>query len=471
MKKSVKCFLTGLLATILIFVAVLEIFSQGATKIFNEAMQEQDMLKGTITVEKIQADIFGEVTFKNLVWEHERGGTILEIPEGSFKVDILDILTQKFQSTTIKELYLTGAIVSITLDENMNVDFIRHSKDLQNVSQDMKTDKESWEEKVSRVNKTEEELKEIGERRRRIQQLKIENGWKNFNAEGRKIDLNLKLDDCQFEIFYGERHYLMRGVHFETKVNTDKEMTLNAYTGTFGGTMIGRGVSIQGNIDFKSEKVPQCNLLVTLREIDPSSLGLGMNVHDKMTLMARFTGPVSQPVGKGKVEMAELHLPGIDFTNVEGKIHYEDSTLNFVDVTADVYDGKLDAHGDYNIDTRYYNIYGHGSDLKAYTALPNAHLHCDVILNIVIQSKGNAKETVTSGDFVSGEGRYSVVAFDKISGKFRNEYKDLSFYDVEIDISSYKIATDALSIKDGKLTFAPITLTNASGEVVRTYEQ
>ena len=471
MKKSVKCFLTGLLATLLIFVAVLEIFSQGATKIFNEAMQEQDMLKGTITVEKIQADIFGEVTFKNLVWEHERGGTILEIPEGSFKVDILDILTQKFQSTTIKELYLTGAIVSITLDENMNVDFIRHSKDLQNVSQDMKTDKESWEEKVSRVNKTEEELKEIGERRRRIQQLKIENGWKNFNAEGRKIDLNLKLDDCQFEIFYGERHYLMRGVHFETKVNTDKEMTLNAYTGTFGGTMIGRGVSIQGNIDFKSEKVPQCNLLVTLREIDPSSLGLGMNVHDKMTLMARFTGPVSQPVGKGKVEMAELNLPGINFKNVEGKIHYEDSTLNFIDVTADVYGGKLDAHGDYNIDTRYYNIYGHGSDLKAYTALPNAHLHCDVILNIVIQSKGNSKETVTSGDFVSGEGRYSVVAFDKISGKFRNEYKDLSFYDVEIDISSYKIATDALSIKDGKLTFAPITLTNASGEVVRTYEQ
>ena len=471
MTKRVKYSLAILVATILISVAGLEILSHAAAKIFNEAMLKQDMLKGTITVEKIQANIFGEVTFNNLLWEHERGGTILEIPEGGFKVKILDIVTKNFQSTTIKDLYIKGAAVSIHLDENMNVDFIRHSKDFKEVNDNMKKDSDSWEEKVSRVNKTEEELKEIGERRRRIQQLKIENGWKNFNAEGRKIDLNLKLEDCQFEIFYGERHYLMRGVHFETKVNTDKEMMLNAYTGTFGGTMIGRGLSIQGNIDFKSEKVPQCNLLVTLREVDPSSLGLGMNVHDKMTLMARFTGSVSKPVGKGKVEMAELHLPGIDFTNVEGKIHYEDSTLNFVDVTADVYDGKLDAHGDYNIDTRYYNIYGHGSDLKAYTALPNAHLHCDVILNIVIQSKGNAKETVTSGDFVSGEGRYSIVAFDKISGKFRNEYKDLSFYDVEIDIGSYKISTDALSIKDGKLQFAPIKLTDPSGEVVRTYEQ
>ncbi len=471
MTKRVKYLLAILAAIILISIAGLEILSHAAAKIFNEAMLKQDMLKGTITVETIQANIFGEVTFNNLLWEHERGGTILEIPEGGFKVKILDIVTQNFQSTTIKDLYIKGAAVSLHLDENMNVDFIRHSKDLNEVHDDMKKDSDAWEEKISRVNKTEEELKEIGERRRRLQQMKIENGWRNFNIEGRKIDLDLKLDDCQFEVFYGERHYLMRGVHLETKINTDKEMTLNTYTGTFGGTMIGRGLSIQGNIDFKSEKVPQCNLLVTLREVDPSSLGLGMNVHDKMTLMARFTGPVSQPIGKGKVEMAELNLPGINFTNVEGKIHYENSTLNFIDVKADVYDGKLDAHGDYNIDTRYYNIYGHGSDLKAYTALPNAHLHCDVVLNIAIQSKGNAKETVTSGDFVSGEGRYSVVAFDKISGKFINEYKDLSFYDVEIDIAGYKITTDALSIKDGKLSFAPITLTNANGEVVSTYEQ
>lgn len=471
MTKRVKYSLAILAVTILISIAGLEIFSHAAAKIFNEAMLKQDMLKGTITVEKIQANIFGEVTFNNLLWEHERGGTILEIPEGGFKVKILDIVTKNFQSTTIKDLYIKGAAVSLHLDENMNVDFIRHSKDFKEVNDNMKKDSDSWEEKVSRVNKTEEELKEIGERRRRIQQLKIENDWKNFNAEGRKIDLNLKLENCQFEIFYGERHYLLRGVYFETKINTDKEMMLNVYTGTFGGTMIGRGMSIQGNIDFKSKDVPQCNLLVTLREVDPSSLGLGMNVHDKMTLISRFTGPVSKPVGKGKVEMAELHLPGINFTNVEGKIHYEDSTLNFIDVTADVYDGKLDAHGDYNIDTRYYNIYGHGSDLKAYTALPNSHLHCDVILNIVIQSKGNAKETVTSGDFFSGEGRYSIVPFDKISGKFRNEYKDLSFYDVEIDMGSYKISTDALSIKDGKLQFAPIKLTDSNGEVVRTYEQ
>ena len=471
MKKSYKYFLGILAAIILIFFIVLKVTSLGATEIFNQAMQEQDVLKGKITVEKIQANIFGEITFDNLLWQDEHGGTILEIPEGSFKVKIFDVLTGNFKSTTIEKLTLNGANISINLDENMNVDFIRHSPDFKKVSQEMKQDSDSWEEKISRVNKTEDELKEIGERRRALQKSKIEKGWKNFNIEGNKINLDLTLNNCQFEIFYRERHYLLRGVQFESKVNTDNEMTLRLNTGTFGGTMIGRGMSINGDIDFKPE-IPQCNLLILLQEVDPSSLGFGLNIHDEMTLSARFTGPVSQPIGKGNVKMNNLNLPGISFENVEGDIHYEDATLNFTDVTADVYDGKLKAHGDYNIDTRYYNIYGHGEGLKAYTALPDASIHCDVELNLTIQSKGNAKETISFGDFLSGKGRYKILTFESLSGKFHTEYGKINFYDVELDMTSgYKIKTDALSIEDKKLKFNPITITDEHGNIKRTFEQ
>ena len=470
MKKYFKYGSISIAVMALIFFIILKVLSLGATETFNKAMTEQDMLKGTITVEEIHANIFGEVTFNNLLWKDERGGTILDVPEGNFKVKIFDVMTGNFKSTTIEKLSLSNASISVTLDENMNVDFIRHSRDFNEVNQAMKKDSDSWEEKVSRVNKTEDELKEIGERRRKLQQLRIENGWKNFNLEGRKINCEIKFENCQFEIFYPERHYLLRGVKFETKVNTDDEMTLQAFTGTFGGTMIGRGMSIQGNIDFKPE-IPQCNLLVVLREVDPSSLGLGLNLHDKMTLSARFTGAVSKPVGKGKVEMKELKLPGISFQNVEGDIHYEAATLNFTDVSADVYGGKLKAYGDYNIDTRYYNIYGHGEKLKAYTALPKSGIHCDVELNLEIKSKGNPKETVTSGDFVSDKGRYSILFFNSLSGKFRSAYNDLRFYDVEIDWGGHKITTDALSIVDKKLTFDPIKVTDKDGNVVKVYEQ
>ena len=468
MKKYLKYFFIAVPVAMLIIFAMLEIMSRSAAEIFNKVMQKQEMLIGEITAEKLSATPFGAVTFENLLWKDERGGTILEIPKGSFKVSIFDALTGNFKADSVQELFLKGANISVNFDENMNVDFIRHSPDFKEVNDDMKNDGGDWEQKVSRVNKTEEELKEIGERRRQMQRSKIEKGWKNFNLEGRKINLNMRLENCQFEIFYRERHYLLRNVKFETQIDTAKEMVLNVRTGKFGGTMIGNGLSIRGNINFKSE-IPQCDLTVSLYEVDPSSLGFGLNIHEPMTLLARFTGDISQPVGKGTVTMENLHLPGIDFENVEGEIFYKDAMLNFEDVTADVYKGKLAAHGDYNIDTRYYNIYGHGDKLKASSALPGQHLHCSIDLDLEINSKGNAKETVTKGSFISGKGRYSLIMFDSISGKVENKYRDLYFYDVEINIGGYKISTDALSIVDKKLTLSPIKITAPSGELRRTY--
>ena len=469
MNKFTKYFLIILPIIILLILVVLEMMSRSAAVIFNNVMAEQQMLNGTITVEKIKATPMGEVSFNNLLWKDERGGTIVDIEEGSFKVRLWDILTNNFKSTTIQELLLTNANISLDLDENMNVDFIRHSPDFQKVSRDMKKNNESWTTKVSCVNKTEEELKEIGEHRRKLQRSKIEEGWKNFNLEGRKIRLNLKLNNCQFEIFYRDRHYLLRGVKLDTNINTDDEMILNVRTGTFGGTMIGRAMEIHGKIDFKPKPVPQCDLTILLQEVDPSSLGFGLNIHDEMTLLANFTGPVNQPVGKGTVKMKELHIPGLDFTNVEGNIYYEDSMLNFKNVIADVYDGKLSAYGDYNFDTRYYNIYGHGDKLKIYSALPKSHLHCNIDLDLTIQSKGNSKDIITSGSFTSDKGRYRILMFNSISGKFKTEYRDIHFYDVAIDMGSYKVATDALSIVDKKLHLNPIKITDENGDLVTTY--
>ncbi len=456
-----KKFLFLLPAIVLLIFIALEILSHGAAEIFNRVIQNQDMLRGKISVETIKANIFGEVEFTNFIWLDSGGETIIEIPEGSFKVKIVDIVTKNFKADTIQELTLKNANVSLNFDENMQVDFIRHSGDFKK--------NETAVETISRENLTEAELKKFGEMRRKFQQQKIETGWKNFNLEGRKIKLNLKLENCRAEIFYRERHYLFGSVNLETKIDTTKEMTLKVRTRSFGGTMIGKGMEVNGKIDFKSAEIPQCNLTFLFKEVDPSSLGIGMNIHDTMTLLAKFTGPVNQPVGDGKVTLAKLNIPGISFENVEGKIHYEDADLIFTDVFAEVYGGNFSAHGDYNIDTRFYNIYGYGEKLKAAKALPNQHLHCDVDLEITIKCAGNAKKTTTFGQFYSGRGRYSILYFDDFSGKFKTDHDSINFYDVTIKIGDYKVSTDALSIEDKKLTFAPINITNENGQLVATY--
>ena len=73
-----------LLAAILVF-ADLFVLSRSAALIFNHAMADQTMLRGTVTVEKLHANILGEVRFEKLEWKDAEGNTILFVPRGSFR--------------------------------------------------------------------------------------------------------------------------------------------------------------------------------------------------------------------------------------------------------------------------------------------------------------------------------------------------------------------------------------------------
>lgn len=186
-----------------------------------------------------------------------------------------------------------------------------------------------------------------------------------------------------------------------------------------------------------------------------------------MTLVAKFQGPVTQPVGTGTVRMQELHIPALYFTDVIGDIVYEDSVLKFSDVHAEIYRGKLVARGDYNLDTREYNIYGKGTELDSRLALNDLRFSCLVDMNIILRCDGNPRNTLTYGDFKSGKGRYSLIPFDSIQGRFSNQYKELEIYDVLIATPFGDVSTNALYISNGKLKLGRITLTDqGTGEAV-----
>ncbi len=203
----------------------------------------------------------------------------------------------------------------------------------------------------------------------------------------------------------------------------------------------------------------------------PTSLGFGMDIHDAMTLTAHFTGPITGPVGTGEVNMPLLRIPGLTFENVKGSVSYHGSTLDFSDVTADVYGGTLAASGTYDLDSRIYHLEGHGENLSASKALPGQHLKCLVTLDIAIDSRGNARETTTSGSFTSGPGSYRLIVFDSLAGRFTDEYHDLRFYDADIEIAGGHIKTDGFRIKNKKLTLAPIYVYDENGRLLMVYNQ
>ena len=118
-----------LLAAILVF-ADLFVLSRSAALIFNHAMADQTMLRGTVTVEKLHANILGEVRFEKLEWKDAEGNTILFVPRGSFRARPYDVFTGNLKSTTIQELTLDGAVLSMALDDDMQFDFLRISPEL-----------------------------------------------------------------------------------------------------------------------------------------------------------------------------------------------------------------------------------------------------------------------------------------------------------------------------------------------------
>ena len=461
-----KHYVLGTLAALaLIVFLALEALSYGAATIFNEVAAHQDMLRGSVRVEKLFAHINGHVRFEGLVWSDEAGNPVLIVPEGSFYVKPLDVLTGRLSSRSLTRLELTDAAISLRIRKDdtgrPRLDFVTPSVEFFALMA-----KEAPQKKRKGPPLSPEERKA---RAARAAQLTAQIA--NFNREGRRLDLDLVLKHCKVEVLYEKRHYLLGGAQLTAAIHSEGVSQIDFSTGGFGGTMVGRGISLKGTIDARQKPVPEVSLALLASEVDPSSLGFGLNIHDKMTLTAHFTGPVTHPDGTGTVSLPELNLPGLSFTNVEGRVTYQGARLDFTDVTASVYGGSFAARGTYDLDARTYHLEGHGENLSAAKALPGKHLKCLVTLDIAIDSAGSARETVTSGSFVSGPGRYHLIVFDKLSGRFTDRYHDLQFYDADIEMAGGHIKTDTFRIKDKKLTLAPIEVYDADGRLLMTYDK
>lgn len=461
-RRLAKYIAIGACAALVAIVIVLELLSRGAAGIFNYAMTNQDMLKGSITAKRVVASLGGKVWFQDLEWRDDDGELVLYIPSGSFHVSVWDVVRKHFDAGTVRELTINDAQVALHLSDDMKVDVVRQMdrpqerRELTPEEIIMRTDE-------LRARMSEAELRELGMKIRAKNRERLQTKWQNLNLTGKDIDADVTFNNCQVELFYRDRYYVLNRVNFHLYADADKILRLDASTGSFGGTMVGHGVTLKGAINLEREPEPVCDINLRLIDVDPSSMGFGLNIHDHMNLSAHFTGPLSAPQGAGVISMRELHLPGLDFTNVDGLIYYRNSELLFRHVTASVYGGRLEARGDYNLDTRYYNIYGHGVDLEAGEALPKSKLSTKVELDLAMHSQGRNTSTVINGRFRSGEGTYAMIPFQTIAGAFRSAYRDLQFYNVGISFNGFSVATDAFSIVDRQLTMGPIKLFDAEG--------
>ena len=273
-KISVAAVVALFIVSLLVMLALAQFARRGAAYLFNREMQKQTMLRGTITVETLMAHINGDVNFENLVWKEPDGDLVLQIPEGSFHVRPWDVITRNFKSTTVQQLTLKNAVISLRFNENMQVDFldqkelaVPRSKEKPETKQGTeKIIKQDKEQKIEQKTKQETEQKTTQDAKQDTKQDSEQDPeleWIedhdyvydedviNFDLGSRRLRTLIILEDCRLEARYLKRHYVLNNVNMKLGLDTTGKSHIDLSTGKFGGTMQGGGMSIYGIIDFK----------------------------------------------------------------------------------------------------------------------------------------------------------------------------------------------------------------------------
>ena len=455
-KKGLKGIAAFLAIGAIVFFVLATIASRGMGVIFNEVMARQTMMRGTVTVESLSATPWGTLSFTDLVWTDPDGRRLVTVPDGKIRVNMWDVVTRNFKASAINGIELNDAIIVVDLDENNRIDFVPPSPDVKKPLNEV-----APRPKAPRKT-TQERQEELG------------NKVRNFNWQGQHLDLKIRLRNSQLEVFNRNRHYVMKDVNARIDLDSNRAVHIDMETGKFGGTAIGDGLVLKGRVDLKDvlkHRMPQLDLQFDVKGVDPSSLGFGENIHDAMTLLTKVTGDFNRPLAKGRVTMPILRIPALTFDNVVGDVTYQDGILNFSNVNANVFNGKLEAKGVYNLDTRAYTITGVAKDLDSSVALKTPEFLVPVSANLNFKSEGIPRDMEVWGNFWSGEGHYMLIPIQSITGNFHNKGRHLSFSDVKVNTKITTISTNALRIDDGQLTMGPLNITSHGGSNFIIYDE
>ena len=399
--------------------------SLGAAQIFNAVAEHRQLFPGHVEVEEISADFLGRVSFKNLIWKREDGTLLAKIPEGSFRVKLWDVVTRRIGTSTLEEAEIRDAYVHLYLNEDMR------PVDLKKSETDPKGN-----------------------------QIRI----RGANAN-RVFNCKLSLVNCTIEMDTPDRYFLVAHVHADVYMNTKKELRMDFSAGPFTGSCAAKELRLNGSLDLEVPE-PELEMSVFIGDCKPSSLGVGADISDPVTLNARMFGPLEDPMMDGDLSAPQLVFPGITFTDVQGDITYRDGILKASPVTAEAFKGRVEADGVFDLDNKTYVAHVKGHHLDGGVAARDNNLSVNVELSMTIS--GTKEGQVIEGRFESGSGRYSILPFHKISGTFDRKSGVLAFRDVVISLALGDVTTDALTIRKGRVELGPIYLTDAvTGEVER----
>ena len=411
---------------LLLIIFMLYNVSNNAAKVFNVLVSQQTIFKGKIVAEDLKCDLAGNITFNNLNWTTDNNEPIVKIPNGRIKFAIHDLLTMKVSPDTIKEIELHNAALRLLFDNDMKLDVLRQDIPVQVPNEQPKAEVPA-------------------------QPQQKKHHQRNLNLPDKLPNWKVIVVDCSVDAYHKDRRYLTEDVDFQVDISKHELLKLKFSSGPLGGTMIGKGIEINGQTNLHSEET---NMKIRINDIVPSSLGLG-NLTNAVNIDGELTGKASAPVLTGKISFDILEVKPFVFTEVSGNFHCQGGVVNVTNTKGRCYGGAIDAQGKYGLDSHRYKIdaVAHSVNISQMPNLDKLDGVAD--LKFIVLCDPKTKNTVISGDFSIGKGKVAGVPFKSATGSLFSHNKDLFFKNVKLNTGLGKISSHAFSIENGKLHTKP----------------
>jgi len=387
---------------------------RNAIGIFNSYMASQKIMEGKIEVGDLDPHLDGTVNFENLIWRNLKDEPLLKVAKGTIRVSPLDIILKKAGARSINKVVLDRAEFILHFNENNKADIV--SKE-------------------------------------RVEQGKIDVAVKPKDTSNIQIQKqigrkHLVIINSTITIIDRNRIYALNNVDGDC-VYDNGLLNLKLKTGKFGGSLEGDGLEMEGQVNTLPGK-DNLDINYKLHNVVPSSLGIG-NIHNNVSLDGKAKGTIKNTIIDGNIYFPSLDLPKMHFTNVSGKYHYDDNVIYVMDVTANIFGGRVDVFGDYNFKSRAHKIFIQGRGLQADQYFKVENIHCSLDLDMEMLNDGTKYGTVYRGFFKSGEGRYDKHNFHTLSAFFKIEQKDLHFTRIVLDTNIGEFHASNLDVVNKKM--------------------
>lgn len=488
---------------LIIFFCVLYIFgSRSITALSQNILDNQTVLKGSVSAERIEADWNGKVNLTNLVWKDENGAVTASVPLAKLSLNFFAAIFEGGTEAVITDVELkqpeffyrvpTGGSVlalqeaftdKINSSSGRNFDgtisaengvlhIINGGREytLHNFAAEAVVENNKMQSGDFAAVYKNAELSLSAEQ--------LEKGMR-YNARGR----NLPAQDIAAMVQCGKNTRVEQGsVNVELSGDAEK-MTVNGNIQGASGTCFDLPVTelngaFHGTADeltitqmsvllasqpmniFGSVKLPgimnskvEYDLQFNSGAFALNAVSAGINVQDGVTVQGKITGSLENPVLEGTFGIKSLDFAPLKIDEFHGSFLYFNDKLNIANAVGQVGSGMVMADGELILKSGDFKFNLLAEKIPA-ELLTDAQLTGNLTFDTTVIGSNEAASVAALGDFAVTEGQFKGVDFSKLTGVVYYNKNGYKFSDVYLHTFLGKIPLDAVLIDNGKLRFS-----------------